>query len=261
MGSLIIVFYIIYTILDTANLRIGMLPSAPSAMTPKYVVSSSNALLSVDPKELLNRQDNHKLRLLLGELDAIGEYKLLGKMVNKLGENFEAVSKKARLQSAKMFKKLTPVLWSTGSENMHAGFSKTFMTAADKEADERVYVELADLLKEMVDWSFETGKNITLTKDVIEMLRRHQKVPSEFFPKRCELAFKALRKIADKDAILKLIEMLKSQEWDIRRSGYEITMAISGGWLKRMPKRMLLKRLSGVEYSMAEKIVTELQKK
>lgn len=201
-------------------------PPQPEVSTEEKLTREAEDVLSAERTELLtNKEKREELPNLLRGLDSLNRVDTAGKVVDKLSANLDDTQATVRLEAARSFRELTPTIEGLSDKKIIRGLDEKFIAAEEKEADEQVYTELAELLEEGVSRALREN-DYDETDRIISMFRRHRHSGDEGFLKRWNCAAAALQRIANSDVIWILISDLRSEDKKLREETYKVILKL-----------------------------------
>jgi len=202
----------------------GVIGGVPTQSKVEKLIEKTQNLLGKDDVELL-KTDVKEIKETLKDLDNAERCDLAGSVVDKLALNLESTADNVRLKTVKAFKDALPVVESLSDKKIFEEIQGKFVVTEDKETNEQVYSELAELLEYGVDKFLKEG-NYIKTIEIVGMFRRHNITKGEGFLKRWEIAETVLSKIANPYIIDILISDLKSENENRKNQAYTVVMKL-----------------------------------
>lgn len=190
----------------------------------RLIIQTEN-LLKADPMTLVEKQTKEKLPELLRELDRADKTEMAGEVVEKLADNLENKETQVRLDTVRTFKEAAETIESLSDKKIVGKLDDKFIEQEEKETDEQVYTELAELLELGVGRMLRES-DYEKTDKIVTMFRRHSASKDEGFFKRWRCALTAMQKIANSDVIDIIISDLRSSTPEVRAQAYNVVMKL-----------------------------------
>lgn len=239
----------------------------PEKSQRELILEETQNLLEKDNLALLETS-TQKLKEKLKDLDNIDRVDLAGNIVEKLASNIESSIDDVRLKAIRSFKDALPAVESLSDKEIFDGLQGKFVVAEDKEKNEIVYTELAELLEYGVNKFLKEG-NYTRTIEVVGMFRRHYSTAGEGFLNRCKIAEEVLSKLANPYVIDILISDLKSEDNNRKNQAYTVIMKLQNAAVPVLIetvketedihlRRVIVYAIKNMEERGMEKLVQEL---
>lgn len=182
----------------------------PEKTQAGLMVTKARLLLEKDALELLAPDVQNELGGIVKEMESIGKEDIVKGLLEKLKENLQARTAATRMDAAKLYCKIKPVLTSLSSEFAYY-LDGIIWKMAEVETDTRVYSQVAVIL---IDSVREAVKEYDYEKaeQILAMFRKHRYLENEGFTGRSSHAADVLNKVARSDTLGLLVNDLRSRD-------------------------------------------------
>lgn len=190
-----------------------------------FLTEQARKIVEGDRRELIYEEKRKELQKMLKELDGINRTDLAGQVVDKIAENLDDSKSDIRLQTVKSFKQLNPTIQSLTDKNIIDRLENKFISAEEKETEESVYNELADLLEEAANRNINDG-NYEKPIRIIQMFKLHKYAKGEGFEKRRQCAEAVMQRLANSGLISIIISDLRSSDKKKQEEAYKVVLSL-----------------------------------
>ena len=195
------------------------------ATRKETVMDAASRAVRGDRRELVGEGKRKELQSMLKELDAINRIDLANQVVDKIAENLEDEETDVRLNTVKSFKHLNPTIQNLSDKNIIEKLEDRFLATEEKEQQDEVYGELADLLEEAANRNVNEGDYEKPIR-IVKMFRLHRFEKDEGFDKRWEYAENIMKKLAASGLISIIISDLRSQDHKKKEDAYTVLLSL-----------------------------------
>ncbi len=196
----------------------------PSALSHEQkLVQNAENLFSQEADRLLLPENRQQLAQLIKDLDDINKMPLATKIVDKVAANLESSLVTNRLEAVRSFKELESTVDTLSDKAVQQNLDEKFLVTEDKEVEEQVYVELAELLESGAKRLFREG-DYDRGEQIIGMFKRHTVEPNKDFSRRLDCANEILKRLAGSEILQILISDLRSDDKKTQSQAYGVVM-------------------------------------
>ena len=197
----------------------------PATSTTENITFEATRAVSGEKRELIRKERSGELRKMLRDLDGINRADLAGQVVDRIAENLQDKEKHIRLQTVRSFKQLNPTIQQLSDKNIINNLEEKFISTEERETEEEVYKELADLLEETANRNLAEG-NYERVVQVTKMFRLHRYARGEGFESRSTNADKILEKLANSGLVNILVTDLRSEDKKKKEEAYKVVASL-----------------------------------
>jgi len=216
-------------------------------------------IIRKDTKQLLDMGQRDKLARLIEELDSVGNYDMINGIVTKISSNFLSVSDKARLNTARYLKTLTPAIRNIENKEVYVNLNDTFLKTEEAETDKAVYFELADLMEEGFSWFIEKGM-YSKPHEMIQMFNSHKAEKDVSLKKRAYWASRILKRFSSKKYVDQLVKTLRSPDPLKQKEAYFLILRLTESRMFKLFKMRIIRSVKNVDTELARELAEEIQK-
>src|SRR3989339_17280 len=199
---------------------------AASGMSAVEIITTqAEQVVSGQKKDLIKKERRQELQKMLKELDGINRPDLAGQVVDKIAENLDDNESNVRLETVRSFKHLNPSIQQLSDKKIMSNLEEKFLNTEERETEEDVYRELADLLEEAANRSAVEG-NYQKTIQITRMFRLHKYAKNEGFESRAHSADQVLKKLSNSGLVDILVADLRSEDGKKKEEAYKVVASL-----------------------------------
>ncbi|MFH1074137.1 MAG: hypothetical protein V1752_03520 [Candidatus Firestonebacteria bacterium] len=189
------------------------------------ITAQAEQVVSGQMKDVIKKERRQELQQMLKELDGINRVDLAGQVVDKIAGNLDDNEKNVRLETVRSFKHLNPSIQKLSDKKIISNLEDKFLNTEERETEEDVYRELADLLEEAANRNAVEG-NYEKAVQITKMFRLHKYAKDEGFESRAHSADQILKKLASSGLVDILVVDLRSSDEKKKEEAYKVVASL-----------------------------------
>lgn len=247
-STVLVVFFIVIS-----SINIGVEP-----MNYQELMDSVASIMSTEKTKLIETQDTSRLSYIIEELDRLKRPDLMTSITGRFASNVESSSPEIRYKTARVFRKIAPVMQKAKFGDAYISVNKAFIDAESTETDRSSYFEIANLLEKGMPW-FVEKELYNKPNEIIKMFQEHSEDKEQ--KDRAKWAFKVLKKMANKNLVELMIRALRSENSITQHEAYVFIKNMSTTPIGFNFNKKMVKGLSGIDNVVANNLKNELARK